>query len=177
MPPDNLYPILLVPASPLRQKAERVETIDDTLRNQIARMKTTMLDAPGIGLAANQVGILNRVLTIDLRMRDPDPESDPQPIGLINPEIIETSGETYDEYEGCLSIPGQFAEVPRHRYVKVRYIDEEGEEREIEGEDLLAACLQHEIDHLNGVLFVDYLSRLKRDRILKKVRRRVLEGE
>lgn len=158
-------PILIVPDPVLRKTARAVTAGDaETLKTLIPAMYATMYKAPGIGLAAPQVGKLLRVVVIDLQ-----PEKEPAPITLINPEVIAKSDEMATREEGCLSLPEQYAEVTRPAWVKVRYQDEEGVKREIEGEGLLAACLQHEIDHLNGVLFVDYLSPLKRNILLRKL--------
>ena len=123
-----------------------------------------MYDAPGIGLAAIQIGVAKRVVTMDLSKKD----DDHKPQVFINPEVIWKSGETSKYEEGCLSIPEYYEEVERPAQVKVKYLDIEGNEREIEASGLLATCLQHEIDHTNGVLFIDYISKLKRDRIVKK---------
>jgi peptide deformylase len=127
-------------------------------------MFATMYKAPGIGLAAPQVGKLLRVVVIDLA-----PDKTPAPLVLINPEVIAASDEKATREEGCLSLPEQYADVTRPAWVKVKYEDEAGAKREIEGDGLLAACLQHEIDHLNGVLFIDYLSALKRNMLLRKL--------
>jgi peptide deformylase len=123
-----------------------------------------MYKAPGIGLAAPQIGKLLRVIVVDVA-----PDQTPAPMALINPEVIAKSEEKATREEGCLSLPDQYAEVTRPAWVKVRYQDENGAKREVEAEGLLAACLQHEIDHLNGVLFVDYLSPLKRNILLRKL--------
>lgn len=158
-------PILLVPDARLRQKSRPVAQADtDAVRPLIERMFHTMYEAPGIGLAAPQVGSLLRVVVIDLQRDDTR-----APIALINPEIVAQSPELATREEGCLSLPGQYADVTRPARVRVRYLDESGAKREVEGEDLLAACLQHEIDHLDGVLFVDHLSVLKRNMLLRKL--------
>ncbi len=127
-------------------------------------MFATMYKAPGIGLAAPQVGTLLRVAVIDLA-----PDKVPAPMALINPEVIAASAETAMREEGCLSLPDQYADVTRPARVRVRYQDQQGAKQEVEADGLLAACLQHEIDHLNGVLFVDYLSALKRNIMLRKL--------
>ena len=158
-------PILLVPDARLRQKSRPVAQPDTaSVRPLIERMFHTMYEAPGIGLAAPQVGSLLRVVVIDLQRDDTR-----APIALINPEIVAQSPELATREEGCLSLPGQYADVTRPARVRVRYLDESGAKREVEGEDLLAACLQHEIDHLDGVLFVDHLSVLKRNMLLRKL--------
>jgi peptide deformylase len=127
-------------------------------------MFAAMYKAPGIGLAAPQVGELLRLVVMDLA-----PDKVPAPLVLINPEVVETATETAVREEGCLSLPDQYADVSRPAWVRVRYLDEQGARQEIAGDGLLAACLQHEIDHLNGVLFIDYLSALKRNILLRKL--------
>jgi peptide deformylase len=158
-------PILIAPNPGLKTRARPVTPGDaGKLRDLLPRMFTTMYRAPGIGLAAPQVGVRLRVAVIDLM-----PDEKPAPITLINPEIAATSTETATREEGCLSLPGQYADVTRPARVKVRYQDESGARHEIEAEGLLAACLQHEIDHLNGILFVDHLSNLKRNMIMRRL--------
>lgn len=162
---DDTLPILVAPHPTLRAKARPVGSADaDTVRGLIPRMFATMYGAPGIGLAAPQVGVGLRVSVIDLM-----PGEKPDPVVLINPEIVAASEEWVTREEGCLSLPGQYADVSRPGRVKVRFQDETGAKREIEGEGLLAACLQHEIDHLDGVLFVDHLSALKRNMIMRRL--------
>ena len=156
-------PILLVPDARLRAKAKPVGTAAD-VRALSEKMLATMYAAPGIGLAAPQVGEMLRLVVIDLQR-----EETREPIVLVNPEIVAASDELATREEGCLSLPGQYADVTRPARVKVRYLDLSGARKEIEGDGLLAACLQHEIDHLNGVLFVDYLSALKRNMLLRKL--------
>ena len=160
-----LLPLLICPDPKLRKTARPVTEADrgevDAL---IPSMFAPMYKAPGIGLAAPQVGRSLRVVTIDLA-----PDNVPAPIALINPEIIAASDEEAVQQEGCLSVPEQYADVTRPARVKVRYLDEHWVKREIEAEGLLAACLQHEIDHLNGVLFVDHLTALKRNILLRKL--------
>jgi peptide deformylase len=162
---EFLLPILIVP-DPVLRKTSRAVTPDDMgqMRELIPAMFAAMYKAPGIGLAAPQVGRLLRVVVMDLA-----PEKVPAPMVLINPEIVAASTEKATREEGCLSLPDQYADVTRPAWVKVKYQDEDGVKKEIEGEGLLAACLQHEIDHLNGVLFVDYLSSLKRNMLLRKL--------
>lgn len=160
------YRIITVPDPVLRQEAQPVSCVDDDIRKQMSRMLQTMYDAPGIGLAANQVNLLNRVLVMDLSRREENESA--KPIFMANPEIIWESEEISVMEEGCLSIPKQLAEVERPAQVRVKYLDYDGKEAELLAEGLLSHCVQHEIDHLNGVLFVDYLSRLKRNMILKK---------
>jgi peptide deformylase len=160
-----LLPIRIVPDPVLRKVARAVTPADsDEVAALIPQMFATMYAAPGIGLAAPQIGKLLRLVVIDLA-----PDKIPAPLTLINPEIIAASDEKATREEGCLSLPDQYAEVTRPAWVKVRYHDAQGMKHEITGEGLLGACLQHEIDHLNGVLFVDYLSALKRNILLRKL--------
>lgn len=163
----NTYEIICVPDPVLKATAQPVDAITDDIRAQMDRMLATMYEAPGIGLAANQVGLLNRVLVMDLA--DTKDGEEPTPIFMANPEIIYESEKMSVMEEGCLSIPRQVAEVERPAIVRVKYINYDGKEDELEAEGLLSHCVQHEIDHLNGVLFIDYLSSLKRNMILKKV--------
>lgn len=157
--------ILTPPAPILRAKARPVGPAHvDTIRDLAPRMFATMYAAPGIGLAAPQVGVGLRFVVIDLM-----PDDKPNPIHLINPEIVLASEDVAVREEGCLSIPGQYADISRPARVKVRYLDLQGARQEVEAEGLLAACLQHEIDHLDGVLFVDHLSALKRNMILRRL--------
>jgi peptide deformylase len=157
--------ILIAPHQMLKTRARPVGPEDAALvRDLVPQMFATMYQAPGIGLAAPQVGQSLRLITIDLM-----PDEKPAPMVLINPEIVAVSDETAVREEGCLSLLGQYADVTRPARVKVRYQDQAGARREVEGEGLLAACLQHEIDHLNGVLFVDHLSPLKRNIIMRRL--------
>jgi len=156
--------ILVLPDQRLRAVADPVDTVDDDVRALAKDMLETMYDAPGIGLAAPQIGVLRRVVVMDLAKEGETPE----PIVMVNPEILKVSDETEVSEEGCLSIPELYYEVERPAEVTVRYTDLDGKDVELEAKDRLAVCVQHEIDHLDGVLYVDYLSRLKRDRILKK---------
>jgi peptide deformylase len=158
-------PILIVPEPTLRKTSRAVTPADAReVSALIPKMFATMYKAPGIGLAAPQVGKLLRVIVIDIA-----PDKIPAPLALINPEVIAVSDEKATREEGCLSLPEQYADVTRPAWVKVKYQDEAGAKHEIEGDGLLAACLQHEIDHLNGVLFIDYLSALKRNMLLRKL--------
>jgi len=159
-----LREILILPDKRLRQVSAPVKKIDDGVRTLVEEMFETMYDAPGIGLAAIQVGAPKRVVTMDLAKKD-EPKA---PQVFINPEILWASEDKATYEEGCLSIPEYYGDVERPAQVKVKYLDLEGEPREIEANGLLATCLQHEIDHLNGVLFIDHMSKLKRDRVLKK---------
>jgi peptide deformylase len=156
--------IIKLPDKRLRLVSDPVKQIDAGVRKLVDDLFETMYDAPGIGLAAIQVGIAKRVVTMDLSKKD----EEQQPLVLINPQITWRSAETSKCEEGCLSIPDYYEEVERPAQVRVKYLDLEGREHEIEASALLAICLQHEIDHTNGVLFIDHLSRLKRDRVIKK---------
>jgi peptide deformylase len=160
----SLRPILILPDPRLRLVCEPVVEVDDSLRKLMDDMVETMHDAPGIGLAASQLGILQRVVVIDLAKKD----EPPQPLFFVNPEIV-WSAEGRSVYEeGCLSIPEYYEEVERPASVRARFLDREGAPQEILAEGLLSTALQHEIDHLNGVLFIDHISKLKRDRVTKK---------
>ena len=159
-----IRPLVILPDSKLRLKSEPVGPITDEVRALSADMLETMYDAPGIGLAAIQIGVPKRLVVVDLGKT---PE-DRQPIVLADPEIVWSSEEKRVQEEGCLSIPEYYEEVERPDRVRVRYRGLDGETHETEADGILATCLQHEIDHLNGVLFVDHLSRLKRSRVLKK---------
>lgn len=161
--------IYTVPHPVLKEVAQPVARVDDDIRKQMDDMLQTMYDAPGIGLAANQVGMLNRVLVMDLEYREEGTEG--KPIFMANPEIIWESDEFSCMEEGCLSIPEQFAEVQRPAKVKVKYLDYDGKEAELDAEGLLSHCVQHEIDHLNGLRFIDHLSRLKRDTMIRRVKK------
>ncbi len=154
--------ILKFPDDRLRTKARSVDVVDDSIRQLVDDMLETMYEAPGIGLAATQVNVHKRIVVIDVS------EEKDQPLCLINPQIIEKEGEEERE-EGCLSVPGIYEAVHRADSVKVRALNKEGEQFELEADDLLAVCIQHELDHLQGKLFVDYLSALKRNRIKKKL--------
>ena len=158
-------PILIAPHALLKARARPVGPADEAaVRALVPRMFASMYRAPGIGLAAPQVGQGLRVITIDLML-----DEKPTPLTLINPEILALSKEQATREEGCLSLPGHYAEVTRPARVKVRYLDQTGARQEIEADGLLAACLQHEIDHLDGILFVDHLSALKRNIIMRKL--------
>ena len=159
--------LTLVPDPLLRQVAQPVSDIDDMVRTLLSDMADTMYDAPGIGLAAPQIGILQRLIVMDCA---PD-ESPPDLWKMINPKIITRSDDMAKMEEGCLSIPGYTGEVERPAEVTVRYIDESGDVQEMTATGLLAACVQHEIDHLDGILFTDHLSRLKRDMIWRKIQK------
>jgi len=159
-----IRPIIALPDKRLRLVSEPVARVDDDVRKLVADMFETMYEAPGVGLAAIQVGVPKRVVTIDATRG----EEEKQPIALINPEIAWSSEEKIAHEEGCLSIPEYLDEVERPERVKVRFLDLEGRAHELEADGLLARVVQHEIDHINGVLFIDHLSKLKRDRVIKK---------
>jgi len=163
----SLLPIIIVPDPVLKEVAKPIENITDAIKQQSLDMVETMYNAPGIGLAANQIGKLNRMFVMDVNYRKNDQSRDA--ITMINPEIIWRSDEMSIMEEGCLSIPQQYAEVERPKIVRVKYLNLNGAFQEMEGEGLTSHCIQHELDHLNGVLFIDYLSRLKRNMILRKV--------
>jgi len=159
--------ILILPDKRLRLKSDPVQTVDAALRTLVEDMFATMYEAPGIGLAAIQIGVPLRVVTMDLAKK----EDTPEPLVFINPEIVASSAETSTYEEGCLSIPEYYEEVERPAAVKVKYLDMDFKPREIDADGLLATCLQHEIDHLNGVLFIDHISKLKRDMVMKKFKK------
>ncbi|MDA5192953.1 peptide deformylase [Govanella unica] len=164
-----ILPILTAPDPRLKTISTPVDKVDDNLRALMDDMVETMYDAPGIGLAAIQVGVAKRILVIDLA---PEGEAkDPQ--YFVNPEIIWTSEDYASWNEGCLSVPEQYADVERPAECKLRFLDYHGQAREIHATGLLATCLQHEMDHLDGILFIDHLSRLKRDMMLRKIKRMV----
>ncbi len=164
-----ILPIRIIPDPVLRQPAEPVSAVDDDVRRLLDDMLATMYDAPGIGLAAPQVGVLRRIVVLDVSRREEDEASEKKPVFLINPEIVWRSEELSVYDEGCLSIPDYYEEVERPAEVSVRYLDRDGREQVIEkAAGVLATCLQHEIDHLDGVLFIDHISKLKRDRVTKK---------
>jgi peptide deformylase len=159
-----LRPILILPDTKLRQVSDPVAKVSSDLRQLVDDMFDTMYEAPGIGLAAIQVGVAQRVVTIDVAKQD-EPRT---PLALINPQILWSSDETSSYEEGCLSIPDYYEVVERPARVRVRFLDREGTQKEMDAEGLLATCLQHEIDHLDGRLFIDHISKLKRDRVIKK---------
>lgn len=163
----SIYEIISIPDPVLKQEAHAVETVTADIQKQMDKMLQTMYDAPGIGLAANQVGLLNRVIVMDLADREEGEKA--EPFLMANPEIIWESEEMSVMQEGCLSIPQQYADVERPAEVRVKYLDYNGKQAEMEASGLLSHCVQHEIDHLNGILFIDYLSSLKRNMIMKKV--------
>jgi peptide deformylase len=159
-----LRPIIILPDPKLRLVCERIERVDGALKKLMDDMIETMHDAPGVGLAAIQIAEPIRLVVIDVARK----EEPPNPQVFINPEVVWSSAERSTYEEGCLSIPEYYAEVERPASVRARYLDRDGATREILAEGLLATVLQHEIDHLDGVLFIDHISKLKRDRVIKK---------
>jgi peptide deformylase len=163
----SIRPLVILPDSKLRLVSEPIKDITDEIRRLADDMLDTMYDAPGVGLAAIQVGVPVRMVTMDVSKSD----DERQPLVLINPEIIWSSEEKRTYEEGCLSIPEYYEEVERPDRVRFRYTNLGGETIEQDAEGLMATCVQHEIDHLNGVLFIDYLSKLKRDRVTTKFKK------
>lgn len=161
--------ILTAPDPRLKQVSDPIEKVDDEIRALMDDMLETMYAAPGIGLAAIQIGVPKRVIVIDLAHEG----EEPRPMYFANPEIIEKADDTAPYEEGCLSVPDLYEEVERPATCRVRFLDYQNELREMDCEGLLATCIQHEMDHLEGVVFIDYLSRLKRDRAVKKVQKLV----
>jgi peptide deformylase len=160
-----ILPIIKAPDPILKKRCAPVERVDDEVRRLMDDMLETMYAAPGVGLAAPQVGVTRRVIVIDTARHD----EEPNPLFIANPTIVEASEEIALREEGCLSFPDQYEEVERPERVRVRYLDHENEIREIEADGLLAICIQHEMDHLDGVLMVDHLSGLKRSMILRRM--------
>ena len=160
-----LREILTEPNQILRQKSFPVEKVDSDLQKLMDDMLETMYAAPGIGLAAIQVGVPKRVIVLDLSSKD----KEKNPMYFVNPEILEKSKNNSTYEEGCLSVPGQFAEIDRPEECQIKYLDYNGQEKEIKVKGMLATCIQHEIDHLEGILFIDYLSKLKKSMIIKKL--------
>ena len=162
-----IRPIIIAPDPVLKAKAKPILEVDGRVATLMDDMLETMYRAPGIGLAAPQIGLLERVIVVDVAGED----EKPQPFVMANPEILLASDELSVHNEGCLSIPDLYADVTRPKQVRVRYLDRGGEVREIDADGLLATCVQHEIDHLNGILFIDHLSLLKRNMILRKLQK------
>ncbi|WDI32851.1 peptide deformylase [Hyphococcus flavus] len=162
-----IRPIITAPDPLLREVSKPVDKVDDELRSLMDDMLETMYDAPGIGLAAIQIGVPKRVIVMDLAGEDEEPE----PRYFVNPEILDPSEDMRLYEEGCLSVPEFFDEVERPARCRVKYLDYDGNEQILDAEGMLAVCIQHEMDHLEGVLFIDHLSRLKRERILKKLKK------
>lgn len=171
-----ILPIITAPDSRLKVISKKVGKVDDGIRALLDNMLETMYQAPGIGLAAVQVGAPKRLIVLDVTPE----ESEPAPLVLVNPEILWRSEEMWTYEEGCLSLPEQYADVSRPRVIRLTYQDRDGKKQELETEELLAICIQHEMDHLEGILFVDHLSVLKRRMILRKLvkaRRQDADGE
>lgn len=160
----TIRPIITIPDPVLREICPPIETVDDSVRALADDMLETMYDAPGIGLAASQIGVLKRIFVLDCAKEDAPKE----PMVFINPEIVWSSEDLSVYQEGCLSIPEYFEDVERPAEVAVKFLNRDGNEQEIKADGLLATCIQHELDHLNGKLFIDYISKLKRDRVVKK---------
>jgi peptide deformylase len=160
----TIKPLIILPDPLLRQPSKPIEQVDAEITRLADDMLDTMYDAPGIGLAAIQIGVPRRMLVIDISRED----EDRNPVVFINPEILKVSDDVSAYEEGCLSIPDYYAEVERPASLTVAYIDRDGKKQTVEADGLLATCLQHEMDHLNGVLFIDHISRLKRDMVIKK---------
>ena len=165
-------PIIPAPDPRLKVKCKPVDSVDDRIRRLMDDMLETMYDAPGIGLAAPQVGVARRVIVVDV-----DDDGSPGPLRMANPELIEAGAEMASYDEGCLSLPNQFGLVERPARIRVRYLDETNTVRELEAGGLLATCIQHEMDHLEGILFVDRISALKRGIILRKLTKAKRTGD
>ena len=165
--------ILIEPDPILRQKSQPVNEVDDLTRKLMDDMLETMYLAPGIGLAAIQIGVPKRIIVLDIS-KDPEKK---EPMYFVNPVIVSTSKNNITYEEGCLSVPGQFAEIDRPDRCHVKYLDYNGNYKELKSEGLLATCIQHEIDHLEGILFIDYLSNLKKSIIIKKLSKQKKELE
>ena len=163
----SILPIIKLPDPVLRQVSKPVERVDDEVRRLIADMFETMYDAPGVGLAAIQVAVARRLLVIDVAGKD-DP---PEPIAMINPEIVSRGMELRMHEEGCLSIPDTHVEIERPATIQVRFLDENGKTKELAAEGLLATAIQHEVDHLDGRLIIDFLSKLRRDMVIRKLKK------
>jgi peptide deformylase len=169
-----LLPILVAPDPVLKTKASSVDAVDDALRHLMDDMLETMYDAPGIGLAAPQIGVSQRVIVMDIARED-EPKA---PLCMVNPELVWVSDQDATYEEGCLSVPEHYADVVRPAEIRVRYLDRDGQQQELQTGGLLATVIQHEMDHLDGILFIDHLSSLKRNMILRKLlksRKQVLE--
>jgi peptide deformylase len=160
-----LRQILTEPNEVLREKSLFVEKVDEEIQKLMDDMLDTMYAAPGIGLAAIQIGVPKRVIVMDIEYK----EGSKNPMCFVNPEIIETSNENSSYEEGCLSVPGQFAEINRPNRCHIKYLNYFGQQKEIKAEGMLATCIQHEMDHLEGILFIDYLSKIKKSMIVKKL--------
>ena len=171
--------ILIEPNKILRKKSLRVENVDKDIQQLMDDMLETLYAAPGIGLAAIQVGVAKRVIVMDIsrdRDRDKDKEPKKNPMYFVNPEIVWKSEDKFTYEEGCLSVPNQFAEIDRPKQCHVRHLDYNGQPQELKADGLLSTCIQHEIDHLEGILFIDYLSKLKKEMIIKKLSKQTKES-
>lgn len=164
----TIMKIYEIPEPVLRQKAEKVLVVDDVIKQALSDMLQTMYTGHGVGLAGNQVGILKRLVVIDCAAEG----EEPNPIKMVNPEIIAHSDNKILHNEGCLSLPREYADVERWETVTVRYTDENGKQQTLDASGLLSIAMQHEIDHLDGILFIDYLSKLKRDKLLTHLEKR-----
>jgi peptide deformylase len=160
----TIKPLIILPDPILRQVSKPIETIDSEVKKLADDMLETMYDAPGIGLAAIQIGVARRMLVLDVSKEG----EDKKPLVFINPEVVSASDTRSVYEEGCLSIPDYYAEVERPAVISVKHLDRDGKEQLTEADGLLATCLQHEIDHLNGVLFIDHISKLKREMVIRK---------
>ncbi len=169
----NKRKILIEPDPILRRKCEPINQVNNEIQKLMNDMLKTMYEAPGIGLAAIQIGILKRIVVIDIS-RDEDKKN---PLFMVNPEITYRSNKTSIYEEGCLSLPGQFAEIERPAECQLKYIDYDGRPKELKANGLLSTCIQHEIDHLDGILFIDYLSKLKKTMIIKKLAKQKKSSE
>tara|TARA_B100000886_G_scaffold330607_1_gene281210 strand:- start:381 stop:905 length:525 start_codon:yes stop_codon:yes gene_type:complete len=165
--------ILTLPNPILREKSAPVKEVNNKIKDILKDMLETMYNAPGIGLAAIQIGVPKRLVVMDIS-KEPEKKD---PMFFVNPEIISKSEELSTYEEGCLSIPNQFAKIQRPNFCKVKFLDFNGEEKEIKAEGLLSTCIQHEVDHLNGILFIDYLSKLRKDMIVKKASKQKKDQE
>ena len=173
--------ILTEPNKILREKSLRVENVDKDIQRLMDDMLETLYAAPGIGLAAIQVGVAKRVIVMDIsrdRDRDKDKDKEPKknPMYFVNPEIVWKSEDKFTYEEGCLSVPNQFAEIDRPKQCHVKHLDYNGQPQELKADGLLSTCIQHEIDHLEGILFIDYLSKLKKEMIIKKLSKQTKES-
>tara|TARA_B100000941_G_scaffold116979_1_gene82060 strand:- start:2161 stop:2685 length:525 start_codon:yes stop_codon:yes gene_type:complete len=165
--------ILTIPNPILREKSSPVKEVNSEIKDILKDMLETMYNAPGIGLAAIQIGVPKRLVVMDIS-KEPEKKT---PMFFVNPEIISKSEELSTYEEGCLSIPNQFAKIQRSNFCKVKFLDFNGEKKEIKAEGLLSTCIQHEVDHLNGILFIDYLSKLRKDMIVKKASKQKKDQE
>ena len=173
----TIQKILTEPNKILREKSLRVENVDKDIQRLMDDMLETLYAAPGIGLAAIQVGVAKRVIVMDIsRDRDKDKEPKKNPMYFVNPEIVWKSEDKFTYEEGCLSVPNQFAEINRPKQCHVKHLDYNGQPQELKADGLLSTCIQHEIDHLEGILFIDYLSKLKKEMIIKKLSKQTKES-